>query len=225
MEKNMAKIEELNRRFFFKIIFCAALAPRIQAGQRKTSQVMPAKNQLIQNKDNDILVLYYSMSGNTEIMAKKIASRYQADLVKIIADDYSNDLVGSTRANNDAWIEKKECTIAPEIFDMSRYRYIFLGSPIWWYRPAVPLWTLVGKNRFHRQNIVLFNTFNSRFKDNYISEFSNLIKTNGGKLIDHVYVRRGRWYNQLDQNELIEQIQKRLEINEMKWGFGIKQSA
>ncbi len=221
----MTKIEGLNRRIFLKIIFCAALAPTVQAGQSKTSQIMPARNQMIQGKDNRILVLYYSMGGNTEIMAKKIASRYQADLVEIMADDYSNDLAGSTRAVRDAWVEENECTIAPEMFDMSRYRYIFLGSPIWWYRPAVPLWTFTGKNRFQSQNVILFNTFNSRFKDNYIDEFSNLIKTNGGKLVDHVYVRRGRWYNQLDQNELIEQIEKRLEINETKWGFRIKQSA
>jgi hypothetical protein len=82
-----------------------------------------------------------------------------------------------------------------------------LGSPIWWYRPAVPLWTFVVNNNFQKQNIILFYSFNSRFKDKYIDEFSDLVKAKGGNLGDHIFLRHGRWYNQLDQNELVEQIQ------------------
>jgi flavodoxin len=191
----------------------------LYAKQNQPSQIAQGRKQFIQKEANDILVLYYSLTRNTEIMAKAIASRYQADLVEIEAQEYSKDFLGSTRASVDAWTEERNSPIDPEIIDLSRYRFIFLGSPIWWYRPAVPLWTFVVKNNFQSQNIILFNTFNSRFKDKHINEFSDLVKSKGGNLGDHIFIRRGRWYNQLDQNELVEQIQTLIKSKETHWDF------
>jgi len=165
------------------------------------------------------MVLYYSLTQNTEIFAKAIAFRYQADLIEIGAEEYRNDIRGRIHAAIDAWTEERISAIDPEIIDLSRYQFIFLGSPIWWYRPAVPLWTFVAKNNFQSQDIILFNTFNSRFKDKYIDKFSDLVKSKGGNLNDHVYVRRGRWYNQLDQSELLEQIQTLIKSREPQWDF------
>jgi flavodoxin len=211
--------EMINRRVFCKFLIGLLFAPGLYAGQNQFSQLDQGGKQVTQKEANDILVLYYSMSGNTEIMAKAIASRYQADLIEIQAEEYSNDFMGSTRAGVDAWTEERNTTIDPGIIDLNRYRFIFLGSPIWWYRPAVPLWTFVVKNDFQSQEMILFNTFNSRFKDKYIDEFSDLVKSKGGNLFDHIFIRRGRWYNQLDQNELAEQIQTLIESKEPQWDF------
>jgi len=215
----MGKTKLINRRVFCKFLIGLMFAPRLYAKQYQPSQIAQGRIQVIQKKRNDILVLYYSLSGNTEIMAKAIASRYQADLIEIEAEEYSNDIIGSIRASADAWTEERNSTIDPGIIDLNRYRFIFLGSPIWWYRPAVPLWTFVVKNSFQSQNIILFNTFNSRFKDKHIDEFSDLVKSKGGNLSDHIFIRRGRWYNQLDQNELVEQIQTLIKSKETQWDF------
>ena len=215
----MGKTKLINRRVFCKFLIGLMFAPRLYAKQYQPSQIAQGRIQVIQKKRNDILVLYYSLSGNTEIMAKAIASRYQADLIEIEAEEYSDDIRGSIRASADAWTEERNSTIDPGIIDLNRYRFIFLGSPIWWYRPAVPLWTFVVKNNFQNQNIILFNTFNSRFKDKYIDEFSDLVKSKGGNLSDHIFIRRGRWYNQLDQNELVEQIQTLIKSKETQWDF------
>jgi flavodoxin len=215
----MGEIEMINRRVFCKFLIGLLFAPGLYARQNQFSQFAQGGKQVTQKQANDILVLYYSMSGNTEIMAKAIASRYQADLIEIKAEEYSNDFIGSTRASADAWTEERNSTIDPGTIDLNRYRFIFLGSPIWWYRPAVPLWTFVVKNDFQNQKTVLFNTFNSRFKDKYIDEFSDLVKAKGGNLFDHIFIRRGRWYNQLDQNELVEQIQTLIKSKETQWDF------
>ncbi len=216
----MEKIRLINRRVFCKFLIGTMLAPRLHAGQNQPSQIAQMRKQLIQKEGNDILVLYYSLSGNTEIMSKAIASRYQADLIEIEAEEYSNNIIGSIHASFDAWTEERNSTIDPGIIDLSRYRFIFLGSPIWWFRPAVPLWAFVVKNNFQSQNIILFNTFNSRFKDKHIHEFSDLVKSKGGNLDDHIFIRRGRWYNQLGQNELAEQIQTLIKFKETQWNFG-----
>jgi len=203
----MEKTKMISRRVFCKFVIGTMLAPNLYAKQNQPSQIAQGSKQLIQKEENDILVLYYSLTQNTEIFAKAIASGYLADLMESEAEEYSNDITGRPRGAVDAWTEERNSTIDPGIIDLSRYRFIFLGSPIWWYRPAVPLWTFVLKNNFQNQNIILFNTFNSRFKDKHIYEFSDLLKSKGGNLDDHIFIRRGRWYNQLDQNELVEQIQ------------------
>lgn len=44
-------------------------------------------------------------------------------------------------------------------------------------------------------------------------------RSKGGNLDDHIYIRRGRCYNQLDQNELVEQIQILIESQETRWNL------
>ena len=215
----MNNIKLISRRAFCKSLISILVAPKLHAMQIQPFQIAQRRKQFIQKKGNDILVLYYSLTNNTEIMAKAIASRYEADLIEIAVKEYSNDFMGRNRASMDAWTEKRNSTIDPGTIDLNHYRFIFLGSPIWWFRPAVPLWTFVEKNNFQSQNIILFNTFNSRFKDKHIYEFSDLVKSKGGDLSDHIFIRRGRWYNQLDQKELVEQIQSLIKSKERKWDF------
>ena len=168
------------------------------------------------------LVVVYSYTGNTRAVADEIIKRFKTDIVTINALKYDG-FAGSIKANNDAWNEIKNTEIKPVTVDMSQYNLIFLGSPIWWYRPAVPLWTFVEKNSFKDKSVVLFNTFNSKFKSEYIEEFINLVKKKDGRFLDHIYVRRGRWYSQLSREELIEKFAKILDIKEKRYSGVISQ--
>ena len=163
------------------------------------------------------LVVYYSRTANTEVMAKEIAKCFQADLVPIKAEAYGKDFMGQLKAGLDAWNEERMTDIKPETVEMSQYNLIFLGAPIWWYRPAVPLWTFVEKNNFHGKTVVLFSTFNSKFKQKYILEFTRLVENNNGRFLDHVYVRRGRIYDQINRDELLKQVNELLEAKKRKW--------
>ncbi len=162
------------------------------------------------------LVVIYSSTGNTRAVANEIIQRFNADTVIIKTKEYDG-FFGGLGASSDAWNEVKITDIQPEIVDMSQYNLIFLGSPIWWYRPAVPLWTFVEKNNFENKKVVLFNTFNSRFEQPYIDEFKKLVEEKGGNFIDHIYVRRGRWYSQLDREELLLEFRKLLDARTEKW--------
>jgi flavodoxin len=203
---------------FLLVIFsiCFLLLPIDVFGEDTVShRIEPGMPNSIGSKN--ALVIYFSRTGNTEAVAMEIANRYQADLKNIKADDYSDDFTGAIRANVDAWNKERISVISPVTIDMTRYKVIFLGSPIWWYRPAVPLWTFVEKNNFQGKSVVLFNTFNSRFKAEYIEEFQALVEEKGGDFIDHIYVRRGRIVSQIDRNELIKQFRKLLKNRESKW--------
>ena len=164
----------------------------------------------------DVLVVYYSRSGNTEAMAREIARKFQADIVRIESDKYTLDYNGWRQANRDA-DEKVPAEIKPETVDMEKYRLVFLGAPIWWFRPAPPLLTFVSKSDFSGKNIVLFNTFNSRFKSQEIAEFEQKIEEKGGRFIDHIYIRRGRVYHQMSGEKLIEESREIVDKKMQEW--------
>ena len=133
-----------------------------------------------QTNASGVLVIYYSRSGNTEAMAREIARKFDADIVQIEAERYTLDYQGWRNAANDADDKVTMVQIKPEVVDMGKYRLVFIGSPIWWYRPAPPLWTFVEKNDFKEKNVILFNTFNSRFKSEEIEKFQEAIEKKGG---------------------------------------------
>ncbi len=170
-----------------------------------------------QDKDSTVLVVYYSRSGNTEAMAREIARKFDADIIQIEAERYSLDYQGWRYAANDADDKVTMVQISPEVVDMGKYRLVFIGSPIWWYRPAPPLWTFVEKNDFKEKKVVLFNTFNSRFKSEEIELFQKEIEKKGGRLIDHIFIRRGRVYYQKSGEQLLEESQEILKEKMREW--------
>jgi len=168
------------------------------------------------------LVVIYSYTGHTRAAADEIIKRFKADTVIIKAEEYEG-LIGQLRASKDSWNEVKITGIKPKTVDLSRYNLIILGSPIWWYRPAVPLWAFTGKNNFKGKKVVLFSTFNSKFKSKYIEEFKKLVKKKGGIFHDHIYVRRGRWYSQLNRKELLDKFNKILDAKDEEYNRIISQ--
>jgi flavodoxin len=170
-----------------------------------------------QTNASDVLVIYYSRSGNTEAMAREIARKFEADIVQIEAERYSLDYQGWRNAGNDADDKVTMVQIKPEVVDMGKYRLVFIGSPIWWYRPAPPLWTFVAKNDFKEKNVILFNTFNSRFKSEEIEKFRGAIEKKGGRLIDHIFIRRGRVYYQKSGEQLIGESKEIVEEKMKEW--------
>ena len=169
------------------------------------------------NRDSGVLVIYYSRSGNTEAMAREVARKFDADIIKIEAKRYSLDFKGWRNANNDADNKVTKVQIEPEVVDLEKYYLVFIGSPIWWYRPAPPLWTFVAMNDFNGKNVILFNTFNSRYKSEEIEKFQREIEKRGGKLIDHIFIRRGRVYYQKSGEQLIEESQEILREKMEDW--------
>ncbi len=165
---------------------------------------------------SNMLVVCYSRSGSTLAMAKQIARYFSADFLSLEAKAYSLDYEGWSNAKNDAW-NKLPARIEPVQVDIDSRDLVFLGSPIWWFRPAPPLWTFVEENDFHNKSVILFNTFNSRFKNEEIVAFRKLVEKKGGRLIDHIYIRRGRIFNQISGGELVTQVGKLLDTRAEKW--------
>ena len=158
--------------------------------------------------DSKVLVVYFSRSNNTELMAMEIARHYNAQLVRLNADKYRIGFRGWLNALTDA--QTKHAVITPEKIDLSLYETIFIGSPIWWYSPAPPVWQFVNDNDIANKNIILFNTFNSRFKQEYVDEFKAKIEEKNGVFVKHVYVKRERMSQQISTKTLLQKVRQQL---------------
>jgi len=144
-----------------------------------------------EKKEAKTLVVYYSLSKNTEIMAQEIAKNLKADIIIIEASAYSPEGEGLKKAHADGKADVKITDIVPETKNMDQYDSVFLGAPIWWYRPAVPLWTFVEKNDFTDKKVVLFTTYGSSFHEKDIEEFGKLIENKGGTYVEHLGIAMG----------------------------------
>lgn len=150
------------------------------------------------------LVIYFSRSGNTELMAYQIAELKKATIMNVIADDYKIGFKGWVNAMIDA--RKTKGTVNIEKVDLSAYDTIYIGSPIWLYSPAPPVFEFVRKNDLTGKKVILFNSMNSKFDQKYIDQFSAMVGENGGQLIRHIYVIRGRMTQQMDIKEFLSDV-------------------
>nr|WP_253816229.1 flavodoxin [Myxococcus xanthus] len=114
-------------------------------------------------------VVYFSRSGNIALAARHIANRLGAQLFELDAPDYRLGLAGWANAMHDA--RGEEADISPREMDLSRFDTVYLGSPVWLYSPAPPIWAFVENNRFDGKRVVLFNTFNSELSEDSIARF------------------------------------------------------
>lgn len=131
------------------------------------------------NKGARILVAYYSDTGTTEAVAKKIAERTGADILKIeSANPYTkgdlnwtskssrvvkeHDAIFGSKANGQATasdMKKVPSKVAASsVIDLSKYDTVFIGYPIWWGMAAWPVNGFVTQNDLSGKKVVPFCT-------------------------------------------------------------------
>lgn len=114
------------------------------------------------SSDSDILVLYFSATGNTKVIAEYIASDVNGELVEIIplheyTDEDLNYNVSDSRAN----LEQNNDSARPEIANMINiddYETIFVGYPIWWGDVPKIILTLLDTYNFDGKTVIPFCT-------------------------------------------------------------------
>ncbi|MDG9927557.1 MULTISPECIES: flavodoxin [unclassified Pseudomonas] len=155
-------------------------------------------------------VVYFSRSGNTALAARHVAKRLDAQLIALQAPAYQLGMGGLAHALKDANAlkEKPEALpeIAPSTIDLTAFDSVWLGSPVWLYSPAPPIWAFVEHNRFDGQHVVLFNTFNSHFGDDHIARLQAKVMARGARSFEHRHVLRGRMTQQLTPEKMLKAI-------------------
>jgi len=159
--------------------------------------------------NREVAVVYYSRSGHSEAAAREIARTFNAPIARIDAD-YHRDFSGQRKAVSDARA-KALPPVRVEPIDLAPARRVFLVSPTWMFRPATPLWAYVEQAALTGKQVVLVTTGNSRFEQAEIDAFAKRVEAHGGRLVSHVFLRRGRIFWQKSREELLKEVRAKVE--------------
>ncbi|MBQ2617533.1 MAG: NAD(P)H-dependent oxidoreductase, partial [Synergistaceae bacterium] len=110
-----------------------------------------------------VLVAYFSASGVTGSVAKKLAEATGADMYEIRpAVKYTSADLNWNNSNSRSSVEMKDKSSRPELADksaeISGHDVIFLGFPIWWYVAPTIINTFLEAYDFSGKKIILFAT-------------------------------------------------------------------
>ena len=148
MNKHLLKLMTLVIAMALVAVACGPKKTNEKAGPQKVTPKM--------------LVIYYSQTSNTKMVAEEIAKRLNADMEEIVAlQPYDGDF----NATIERCLKEREQGLLPEVQPMkanlANYDVVFIGYPVWFgtYAPPVTAWLktvdLSGKK------VVPFCTFGS----------------------------------------------------------------
>lgn len=130
------------------------------------------------------VVVVHSRSGNTALVAKLLADAAGATYLRLKAPEGTGDSLISSPNRN------AEVAIEPRTVDLSAYRTVFLGTPIWFWHPAAPICTFIRANDLTGKHVVLFYTYQGGLAKTAIDEWKALVAKRGGTVVDVIGVNR-----------------------------------
>ncbi len=110
-----------------------------------------------------ILVLYYSRSGRTEKLARRLADSLNADLQRIRCDRYEGSFWRYLLAGYDS-LKGRLAPIEPLEKKPVDYDLVLLGFPIWTSYPAVPIRSFLSTNPVFPEKVGVFLTYGGQSK-------------------------------------------------------------
>ena len=146
------------------------------------------------------LVAYFSASGVTEKVARRLAEIAGADLYEIKpVVKYTSDDLNWQNPKSRSSVEMKDKSSRPEIVvgdvDVAGYDTVFLGFPIWWYVAPTVINTFLESYDFSGKKIVLFATSGG-------SRFGNTVRDLKKSVADSCELVEGKILNHATQDEL-----------------------
>ena len=109
------------------------------------------------------LVAYFSASGTTAKVAKKMAEAIGADLFEIKPETtYTGADLNWQNKNSRSSVEMNDRSSRPAIAvkaaDMPQYDVVFVGFPVWWYREPSIIDTFMESYDFAGKTVIPFAT-------------------------------------------------------------------
>ncbi len=103
------------------------------------------------------IIVYYSMEGNTDYAAHRIAAKLGADLLRL----YPQKAYPSEGLSKFVWggasaVMAKTPALEPYAFDASAYQRVIIGFPVWAGNLAPPLRTFLRDNDLSGRRVAAF---------------------------------------------------------------------
>lgn len=145
-----------------------------------------AKKEEVKNKGK-VLVIYYSLSGNTKKIAEKIKALTHGDIYEIKTKEKISSVYAYTKTTQQLK-SKKYPEIEKDYPDFTQYDYIFVGAPVWMYTMATPMFSFLQSADFNGKKVVPFSTQGSNYGKFFIDFAANA---------NHANIQRSEKFNNL----------------------------
>ena len=124
-------------------------------------------------------IVYYSMTGNTDYVAKYIAERVEADLIRIEPKkEYPNKGFKKFLWGGKSALMKETPELEKYEFDANQYDCIIFGTPVWASQFTPPIRTFVKENKEQLKNkkIAVFTCYSGGGAENAIEKLRQYLE-------------------------------------------------
>jgi flavodoxin len=128
------------------------------------------------------LVVYYSLTGKTRLVAQAIAETLNATLVEI-EEKRPIPMPFVYLSGSFAAFMNRGSKINPVGVDLRQYERIFIGSPIWAYRPAPAINSFIYQTNFEGRSIIPFFTMGGDNSEKALGNITAKIEKREGKVV------------------------------------------
>ena len=129
------------------------------------------------------LIIYYSDSGSTKVMARTLSMHLKADIIGIKdlknRKGFANRLLSSV----DAFRESKT-EISPKKFDFTDYDLIYLGTPTWANNPTPAIITFIDNCNWKGKDVILFTTLSGNGGENVLDRLEEKVSLRGARVVE-----------------------------------------
>lgn len=134
------------------------------------------------------LVVYYSLTGKTELVAKAIAQSLNADIRRIEETRKRRKPFVYISGTFDA-MRGKVAEMKCMNFSLDNYDLVFLGTPAWLGKPTPAMNTFISKADFQGKEVIIFVTMGGVGHKSAIRALVSAIESKGGKIIGSFSIR------------------------------------
>lgn len=142
-----------------------------ESAESTEEQAMTEPEDLKTAGNGEILIAYFSHTGNTEEAARAIAEYTGGDLAEIQRAEEYGDLQEEAEAEI---LDGAHPEITVSVDSIEGYDTIFVGYPIWWDEAPAMIATFLAENDFSGRTIIPFCTSSSDDIGNSLHIFSEL---------------------------------------------------
>ena len=128
------------------------------------------------------LVVYYSLTGKTKLVAQVIAVALNATLLEIKETKPRKLWPFVYLTGGFAAITNRGSEINPIGVDLKQHETIFIGSPMWGSRPAPAINSFIYKTNFEGRSIIPFFTMGGDNSEKALANITAKIERSQGKV-------------------------------------------
>ena len=110
--------------------------------------------------ESNILIAYYSWSGNTRQLAGEIQTQTGGDLFEIMPETpYTEDINELSGISLQEQRDHVRPALSTHVEDMAQYDIVFIGYPNWWNDAPMPVFTFLEEYDFSGKKVIPFSTY------------------------------------------------------------------